>query len=105
MRPRRVRRRGRTRENARAAGEPFPKIGELSTRLVTQAKTTPKRSWLGEVSAVVLQQSLRDAETAYRNFFASLGASVCGAPVRPGAIPAQREETGSHGVPTGNRAA
>ncbi|WP_199848085.1 RNA-guided endonuclease InsQ/TnpB family protein [Streptomyces dysideae] len=29
-------------------------------------------SWLGEVSAVVLQQSLRDAETAYRNFFASL---------------------------------
>jgi putative transposase len=31
-----------------------------------------ERSWLGEVSAVVLQQSLRDAETAYRNFFASL---------------------------------
>ncbi|WP_224299994.1 RNA-guided endonuclease InsQ/TnpB family protein [Streptomyces olivaceus] len=63
----------RAREDARAAGEPFPKIGELSTRLITQAKTTPKRSWLGEVSAVVLQQSLRDAETAYRNFFASLG--------------------------------
>jgi putative transposase len=32
-------------------------------------------------------------------------ASACGAPVRPGAIPAQREETGSHGLPTGNRAA
>lgn len=32
----------------------------------------PQRSWLGEVSAVVLQQSLRDAEAAYRNFFASL---------------------------------
>ncbi|KPI15170.1 transposase IS891/IS1136/IS1341 family [Actinobacteria bacterium OK006] len=31
-----------------------------------------ERSWLGEVSAVVLQQSLRDVETAYRNFFASL---------------------------------
>ncbi|GHD65722.1 hypothetical protein GCM10010317_065770 [Streptomyces mirabilis] len=26
----------------------------------------------GEVSSVVLQQSLRDAEAAYRNFFASL---------------------------------
>ncbi|MGW5636479.1 RNA-guided endonuclease InsQ/TnpB family protein [Streptomyces sp. NPDC003832] len=62
----------RAREDARAAGEPFPKIGELSTRLITQAKQTPERSWLGEVSAVVLQQSLRDAETAYRNFFASL---------------------------------
>lgn len=37
-----------------------------------QTKQTPGRSWLGEVSAVVLQQSLRDAESAYRNFFASL---------------------------------
>lgn len=62
----------RAREDARAAGEPFPKIGELSTRLITQAKQTAARSWLGEVSSVVLQQSLRDAETAYRNFFASL---------------------------------
>ncbi|MFJ4437242.1 RNA-guided endonuclease InsQ/TnpB family protein [Streptomyces sp. NPDC088923] len=62
----------RARENARAAAEPFPKIGELSTRLITQAKQTRERSWLGEVSAVVLQQSLRDAESAYRNFFASL---------------------------------
>ncbi|WP_239149299.1 transposase, partial [Streptomyces sp. SID12501] len=31
---------------------------------------------------------------------AGLAASACGAPVRPGAIPAQREETGSHGFPT-----
>ena len=31
-----------------------------------------ERSWLGEVSSVVLQQSLRDVEAAYRNFFASL---------------------------------
>ncbi|MFI0772171.1 RNA-guided endonuclease InsQ/TnpB family protein [Streptomyces sp. NPDC021218] len=62
----------RAREDARAAGGPFPKAGELSTRLITQAKQTGARSWLGEVSAVVLQQSLRDAETAYKNFFASL---------------------------------
>jgi putative transposase len=62
----------RAREDARAAGLPFPKAGELSTRLITQAKQTEARSWLGEVSAVVLQQSLRDAETAYKNFFASL---------------------------------
>ena len=60
------------RESVRKAGKPFPTAAELSTRLITQAKQTPSRSWLGEVSAVVLQQSLRDAETAYRNFFASL---------------------------------
>ncbi|MZD09507.1 IS200/IS605 family element transposase accessory protein TnpB [Streptomyces sp. SID5785] len=63
----------RAREDARAAGQPFPTAADLSKKLVTQAKITPERSWLGEVSAVVLQQSLRDAERAYRNFFASLG--------------------------------
>ncbi len=36
---------------------------------------------------------------------AGLAVSACGAPVRPGAIPAQREETGSRGFPTEPRAA
>ncbi|MCI3270200.1 RNA-guided endonuclease InsQ/TnpB family protein [Streptomyces cylindrosporus] len=62
----------RAREDAREAGRPFPTAGQLSRQLVTEAKQTPERAWLGEVSAVVLQQSLRDAEMAYRNFFASL---------------------------------
>ncbi|MFG2969325.1 RNA-guided endonuclease InsQ/TnpB family protein [Streptomyces sp. NPDC048288] len=62
----------RAREDARDAGRPFPTAGQLSRKLITEAKRTAGRSWLGEVSAVVLQQSLRDAETAYRNFFASL---------------------------------
>ncbi|MFG3287572.1 RNA-guided endonuclease InsQ/TnpB family protein [Streptomyces sp. NPDC048179] len=62
----------RAREDARAARQPFPKIGELSRKLITEAKQTVERAWLGEVSAVVLQQSLRDAENAYRNFFGSL---------------------------------
>ncbi|MEU6439996.1 RNA-guided endonuclease TnpB family protein [Streptomyces sp. NPDC047046] len=62
----------RAREDARRAGTAFPRAGELSKKLITRAKLTEARSWLGEVSAVVLQQSLRDAETAYRNFFASL---------------------------------
>jgi putative transposase len=65
----------RARENAREAGQPFPTAGELSRKLITEAKQTKERSWLGEVSAVVLQQSLRDAEKAYRNFFASLKGS------------------------------
>ncbi|WAZ27016.1 transposase [Streptomyces cinnabarinus] len=71
----------RAREDARAQGMPFPKAGELSTRLITEAKRTAERSWLGEVSAVVLQQSLRDAETAYRNFFTSLK-GTCKGPKR-----------------------
>ncbi|WP_405552575.1 transposase [Streptomyces canus] len=62
----------RARERARAAGEAFPKIGDLSKLLITEAKRTEERAWLGEVSAVVLQQSLRDADTAYRNFFDGL---------------------------------
>ncbi|MBR8640560.1 transposase [Streptomyces tuirus] len=62
----------RAREDARKAGQPVPTAGELSRKLITEAKRTAGRSWLGEVSAVVLQQSLRDAEAAYRNFFASL---------------------------------
>ncbi|MGW2258134.1 RNA-guided endonuclease InsQ/TnpB family protein [Streptomyces sp. NPDC001780] len=62
----------RARETARAAGEAFPKTGDLSKLLITQAKRTEERAWLGEVSAVVLQQSLRDLDAAYRNFFDGL---------------------------------
>ncbi|TJZ43609.1 transposase [Streptomyces piniterrae] len=62
----------RARETARAAGEAFPKAGDLSKQLITEAKKSEERAWLGEVSAVVLQQSLRDLDTAYRNFFDGL---------------------------------
>ncbi|MFL1377457.1 RNA-guided endonuclease InsQ/TnpB family protein [Nocardiopsis protaetiae] len=62
----------RARETARAHGEAFPTAGVLSKTLITDAKKTEERSWLGEVSAVVLQQSLRDLDTAYRNFFDGL---------------------------------
>ncbi len=53
-------------------GAPFPKTGDLSKLLITDAKKTTERAWLGQVSAVVLQQSLRDLDTAYRNFFDGL---------------------------------
>ncbi len=62
----------RARETAHSAGLPFLKTGDLSRTLITEAKQTPERAWLGEVSAVVLQQSLRDLDTAYRNFFDGL---------------------------------
>ncbi|MFC9826087.1 RNA-guided endonuclease InsQ/TnpB family protein [Streptomyces albogriseolus] len=62
----------RARETARSEGLPFPKTGDLSKTLIIEAKQTSERAWLGEVSAVVLQQSLRDLDTAYRNFFDGL---------------------------------
>ena len=58
------------RQDAHQAGLPYPSDRELSARL-TAAKATPGRAWLGEVSAVVLQQALADLNAAYRTFFAS----------------------------------
>lgn len=55
-----------------AQGLPFESASVLQSRLVTQAKATPARAWLGEVSATPLQQAVRDADQAYRNFFSSL---------------------------------
>ncbi|MFE4251523.1 RNA-guided endonuclease InsQ/TnpB family protein [Streptomyces sp. NPDC056910] len=71
----------RARRDAHAAGLPYPKAAELSQTLITRAKRTVERSWLGEVSSVVLQQSLRDVEAAYRAFFASLKGERKGARV------------------------
>jgi putative transposase len=59
------------RQHAYKHGLPYVSLGELSTRLVTAAKKTPERVWLGEVSAVALQQTLKDVDVAYRNFFSS----------------------------------
>jgi putative transposase len=59
------------RRAAHEAGEPYIRDAELSRRL-TESKNDPARSWLGEVSAVVLQQALADLNAAYRNFFASV---------------------------------
>ncbi|MFI0468013.1 RNA-guided endonuclease InsQ/TnpB family protein [Saccharopolyspora sp. 5N102] len=68
----------RARQNAHTEGLSAPKAGELSKRLITDAKKTSERSWLSNVSAVVLQQSLRDAEQAFKNFFDSIGGKRAG---------------------------
>src|SRR6266581_1254779 len=44
---------------------------------------TPERAWLGEVSAVALQQSLADLNAAYRNFFASVTGKREGPKIAP----------------------
>ena len=77
------------RQEAHAAGQPYLTDGELSARL-TAAKATRERAWLGEVSAVVLQQALADLTAAYRNFFASAAGTRKGPRAgRPGSGPAR----------------
>jgi IS605 OrfB family transposase len=70
------------RQAAHAAGEPYISDAALSARL-TQAKATPQRAWLGEVSSVVLQQALADLNAAYRNFVDSTAGKRKGPRVAP----------------------
>jgi putative transposase len=73
----------RPREDARAAGLPFPNAAELSQPLITRARPAPEREWLGEVSSVVPRRSPRDLETAHGNVVASLRGERAGARVGP----------------------
>ncbi|GAA4519226.1 transposase [Nonomuraea ferruginea] len=73
----------RARQEAHAGGLPYIPDADLSKQVITQAKKTPERAWLGEVSAVVLQQALADLNTAYRNFFASITGQREGPKIAP----------------------
>jgi putative transposase len=44
---------------------------EIQRRVITAAKTTVERGWLGEVPRVALVQSVNDSRRAWRNFFDS----------------------------------
>lgn len=70
------------RENARKQGQHVPTRSELSAAL-TKVKKTPERSWLSDVSAVPLQQSLADLDRAYRNFFDSIAGKRKGRKMQP----------------------
>ncbi len=50
------------------AGRGKPSFAELSRQL-TQSKKTKERAWLADVSAIPLQQALRDLDRAFRNYF------------------------------------
>jgi putative transposase len=63
-------------------GKKKPDSKQLSSRL-TELKKTEEKIWLGEVSAVPLQQSLRDLEQAYSNFFKSCKGQRKGKKVKP----------------------
>lgn len=70
-------------QDAHRAGLDRPSMGAVAKRVTTEAKRTPDRAWLGEVSAVPLQQALRDLATAYANFFASLAGTRTGPRLGP----------------------
>ncbi|GAA3131975.1 transposase [Streptomyces echinatus] len=46
--------------------------GLPARKVITEAKRTPERPWLAEVSVDALQSSLRDLDAAHANFFASV---------------------------------
>ena len=70
------------RKAAHEAGELYLPDAEMSKRL-TASKAAPERAWLGEVSAVVLQQALADLNAAYRNFLDSVTGKRTGPKVAP----------------------
>jgi len=61
----------RLRDAAHDAGEKISDT-EVQRRVVTLAKRTPGREWLGEVASVALVQACQDARRAYRNWFDSM---------------------------------
>jgi putative transposase len=61
----------RVRQDAYAAGEKISDT-QVQRQVVTLAKTTPQRQWLGEVASVALVQACQDARRGYRNWFDSL---------------------------------
>ncbi|MGW2557068.1 helix-turn-helix domain-containing protein [Streptomyces sp. NPDC001635] len=73
----------RDRREAHAAGLPYVTSTVLSRLRITQAKHTEERAWLADVSAVVLQQALRDLDSAYKNFFDSVTGKRQGRRVGP----------------------
>jgi len=81
----------RVRKEAHAAGAPWPKAGDLSKQLITEAKTTPERAWLSSAPVGVMQQALRDLDQAYRNFFDSLSGKRTGPKMGPPRFKSKRD--------------
>jgi putative transposase len=72
----------RLRRDAHARGENLSDA-EIQRQVVTLAKQTGEREWLGEVASVALVQACQDARRAHRNWFASLAGRRKGRRVGP----------------------
>jgi putative transposase len=71
----------RLRDQCHSAGEKVTDT-EVQRRVITLAKGTPERAWLGEVSSVALIQACNDARRAYKNWFDSLAGRRQGRKIR-----------------------
>lgn len=60
------------REEAHGAGLKVPSANDL-IKMIPGWKADPETSWLKEADSMALQQSLRDLDKAYRNFFRAPG--------------------------------
>ena len=69
------------RDQCHAAGEKVTD-SEVQRRVITLAKATPERAWLGEVSSVALIQACNDARRAYKNWFDSMAGRRKGRKIR-----------------------
>jgi putative transposase len=73
----------RARQEARTAGADYITDTALQRQVITEAKQTQERSWLAEVSSVVLVQAIADLHLAYRNFFNSVTGKRMGPKIAP----------------------
>jgi putative transposase len=71
----------RVRDQCYAAGEKISDT-EVQRRVITLAKVTPERAWLGQVASVALVQACQDARRAYQNWFDSLAGRRKGPKIR-----------------------
>lgn len=53
-------------------GQKYPGGSVLMAKVITDAKRTPERAWLADASHSMLQQSVRDLDRAFRNWWGSL---------------------------------
>jgi len=60
----------RVRDDCHARGEKISDT-EVQRRVITLAKLTSERAWLGDVASVALVQACQDARRAYKNWFDS----------------------------------
>lgn len=70
-------------QNNYANNQKYCGFSELSKRFLTDAKKQPEREWLGGAPSIPLQQSLRNLDVAFKNFFASCTGKRKSKKVRP----------------------
>jgi putative transposase len=68
---------------------------EVQRRVITLAKLTPERAWLGQVASVALVQACQDARRAYKNWFDSMAGRRKGPRIRH---PKPRQKRGRQSI-------